>query len=894
MHGRGRPAVVDARWGSSVLLVAVLTSCTNEALAEADDEPTVEATPPPQARSAEADRGCDGTPLPVCDGPFAGATCDLPCMPAAPGDAPLQCGIDRYCHSDGSTYGLATRNAVLYPASPEDPDEVVQADLEAWIVEHPADLGLADGLTEDDLELERMNDFRSSAGPLTIFRFAQTYRRVPVLAPDGIVTLVYGPQGAISVTGAIIDGRTPYEHADARASAAKAIHSIRVHADAHLPQASAQALEVVHVTPVAMPMRQAIGWAGLVRRLQGPPLARVIVDPDPTFAGPALPLVSVRELAASGLANTQPIEVHSMDGTGDPTSPTYTDLDMLTTGAPLLGSTHGPALELQLATERVVALELAGDSVHDLAAHGARVLDPVGSFTSQSGADLGAQTAYHLTQSWYDYIDGRLSDPVTGTKRWDSANLLYSNGMYPGDVPPGTYSPRVLVFSNTSPADCPVSGVACVRGSGYQTGEPDALAFPELVHIPPGATKRETTGSMMLPGESTGPITLAHELGHVVDLFTGGGITADFAPDCDGCDYECVEDTTDEAPPLSESLAQLLAFVFLRQAFDGVDWQHCSIVDLVSRNGSNPWTPGPCIPPGEDISLFLRSDDCTKPSDAYCDRPEDVGVGRRCCFDDEDLTDCTLLVSSECPVGATGPSGGAGTGTARPVPTGLCDASPGYRTNSLYQAFWQMLNGQHCEPTPPFACMSVGWAPGVPPMDAATEALLYAMRVNALTYEQLVDAMATYVSCTYGAAAHDEFNAVACAHGLRDCAATAPMICETCGNGVREGSETCDGNDWLHASCDELPEHVGGTLTCDQSTCELDLAQCTMPGLDTTAGSMDEGASSTSTAATGVETDTTVGTTASDGCGCRAAGQRRWLLVLPLVVLGAIRRRRAS
>jgi hypothetical protein len=95
-----------------------------------------------------------------------------------------------------------------------------------------------------------------------------------------------------------------------------------------------------------------------------------------------------------------------------------------------------------------------------------------------------------------------------------------------------------------------------------------------------------------------------------------------------------------------------------------------------------------------------------------------------------------------------------------------------------------MLNGQRCEPTPPFACVSVEWAPSVAPLDAATDALLYALRMNALTYEQLVDAMATYVSCTYGPAAYDDFNAIACAHGIRGCDAPAPMICQTCGNGV--------------------------------------------------------------------------------------------------------------
>jgi hypothetical protein len=183
-------------------------------------------------------------------------------------------------------------------------------------------------------------------------------------------------------------------------------------------------------------------------------------------------------------------------------------------------------------------------------------------------------------------------------------------------------------------------------------------------------------------------------------------------------------------------------------------------------------------------------------------------------------------------------------------------------------------------------------------MEATTAALLYAMRINALTYDELFDGMATYVSCTYGAAAHDEFNAVLCNHGIRDCAEPAPMICENCGNRVREGSETCDGNDWLLIRCEDDPLYDGGVLTCDQNTCRLDHAQCTMPGLDTTAGTMSpEDPATSGSAETYAETenDAEAGGTESGGCGCLVpASNRGGLLVLSLSMLGAVRRRRVA
>jgi hypothetical protein len=805
------------------------------------------------------------------------------------------------CHSDGRVYGLSTRNALLYAASTGAVDSAIEADFEAWIAEHPAELGLSAGLSIDDIGLSRMPNFRSSAGPLTIFRFAQTYRGLPVLAPDGIVTLVYGPRGAIAVTGAVIDGRTPYDHHAVQASAEEAMRSLLVHASEQSGVPVGQ-LEIVHATPVAMPERQAIGWTGLARKKTGGAmLARVIVDADPG-AGPVLPLWSYRTLAVEGLEDTQPILAHGLATGSDLTALAYADHTTLTTGVPLLGSVDDVSQEIQLATGRVVVLDLHGMKEEELVSSATRVTSPSGEFLAEDATGLSAQTAYHLFQSWYDFVDQRLTDPVTGTKRWDSATALYSSGTYSNDTPPGTFAPRVLVFADSNAADCPASATACASQSGHPVTSPQGMTFPELVHVPPGASKQEATGTVRLLGEGVEPVTLAHEFGHMIDLFTGGGIIDDFAPGCDGpCAPECIAGTSDEAPPLTETVAQLLAFVFLHQSFEGVDWGHCSIVDLVSVNGDKPWTPGPCMPAGEDISLFQRPSECTKPS-AYCDQPEDPGFEPRCCFDDEDLSECTLVVPTQCPAGAVSSTGGVGTGTARATPTGLCAKQQGYATNSVFQAFWQLLNGQRCDPTPPFACVSATWPPGVDPATATTDAFLYALRVNALTYDELFAAMATYVSCTYGAAAYDEFNAVVCNHGIRDCDLDPPMECQHCGNGVREGNETCDGADWLVTRCEDMPQYTGGTLTCDMDFCMLDESQCSMPGLDTTAGTMTPGETTMTNESTtsidaesATETEPAAASDGSDGCDCRAgASGGAWLALSPLSLLGARRRRRPA
>jgi MYXO-CTERM domain-containing protein len=871
-------------------LIGFSTGCSVDSLKEMAPSGRVGDVPALMGATT-AVRPCGGAPMPACNGPLTGVSCTLPCLDSSGSDA-TACGVDAYCHSDGTVYGLSTRNAVLWHGSPADGDAEIQAAFEAWITGHEAELGLDDGLEPDDLALTRARDFRSSMGSLRLFRFTQAHRGFPVLAPDGIVTLVYGPQGAISITGAIIDGRTPYANEDVQVSEAEAVRAMLWHARRQ-PGIGVGELEVVHVNRVAVPAAQAIAWVGVVQRPGGAPLARVVVDADPVFTGPLPALWDYRDVAAPGLTNTQPVQVHTVDPAGAPAVLTYSNENTLTTGAPLLGSVDDVSLEIQLATEAVVVLDLQGQSGGRVDLFGRRVTSPTGDFLAAGGAELAAQVAYHLFQGWYDFVDGRLTDPAFGAKRWDSATEVSTNGVRTSDTPAGTFAPRVLAFVNTTSQDCPVQGVACATAVGYAPMSAQVIAFPELLHVPTGATQPEALGLMTLPGAGIHPVTFAHELGHIVDLFAGAGITLDLAPACVGpCVLECIEDTTDEAPPLSESIAQLLALAFLLQSFDGVTFDYCPIVDLVSRNGSKPWTPGSCIPSGEDISLLERPGACAKGPD-YCDKPQAPAIRRECCFDDEDLTDCTIHIPDGCEVGAAGPTGGTGTGTARPMPTGFCDPGPGYRTNSLFQAFWQLLEGQRCEPTPPFACVSVEWPPGVSPLEAATDALLYALRLNVLTYEQLLDAMATYVSCTYGPAAYDDFNAVACAHALRGCAEPAPMVCQTCGNGVREGTEGCDGTDWLLTRCDDLPLFDGGTLTCDQSTCVLDPSQCTMPGLDTTDGTMPLDGS-TSAPSTETETAPAGGGHAEDGCGCRtdAAGGGALAPTFLILLLGAMRRRR--
>jgi len=614
------------------------------------------------------------------------------------------------------------------------------------------------------------------------------------------------------------------------------------------------------------------------RHTAGHSLGRAIVDADRSAPGPLLPLLSYRRSQVSDLANTQAIQVRTANPASDPAMPFISVETTRFDGQPLLGSIDDISGEVQLATEAVVVLDMNGGPLANLHTVATRVLDPAGEFMATEGPGLSAQLAHHLLHGWYAEVDTHLTDPLSGTKRWDSAYPVYF--MPPGTpspTPPGTFAPRMLAFVNAVGADCKsASAVACASPNGYGIDSLEGLSFPEVVHSPMGASGPEVTGHILMPPPGTDMTTLTHEFGHLVDLFVGPGITADIAPECGGaCVSECIEDTSDEAIPLAETIPQLVGMVMWSLGFPVADFEYCGIIDAFSRNGSKPWDPGACLPPGEDTSEFSRPGACSKPS-AYCDKPMDPGFWLECCDPAIDAN-CIVVAPADCPT----------TGFQRQVPTGLCHSSPGYDTHSVMQAWWQLLNGRQCDPADPLDCQSVTWPLGLEPAEAMLPALLYSLRLDPLTYQQLFDGMASYIACTYGPSAYDQFNAVACAHGLRDCAEPIPVVCETCGNGVREGSEACDGMDWAMIGCADLPPFTDGTLLCDPETCQFDSSQCLEGGLDTTMGLED-----TTVGSDGASETSSAGSTDGGGCGCRSNEDSPMGRLGPLALLFGLGRRR--
>lgn len=864
-------------------VLVISSGCDQHALQPMLEDDLLSPTmPEPSPRIAPIELDCQGMALPACPGGFTGASCNIECVPGV-----TDCSLHYYCHADGRVFGLGTSGTYLFlHAGPSPTSEDVRTQLEAWVANHEVDLGLPDGLDPMDLRIEVSDPAVASPGLLDLYRFHQYYdadgQPALVVGDGSMITVESNALGVLAVKGTIIDPRVPYAHSVTQASETQAISSIQRHVALRLGVPTLD-VTVDHVGLVAVPGANIIGWQGTANINGQVSVATVIVEADPSAVG-LLPLVSYQAHSADGLANTQAIDVISEDLSTDIiTDPISEALaSTLFNGSDLLGSTLDGSMDVQLATERVVTLDLHGGTLGAVAgpADFDRFTDATGSFgASQPTLQFDAQRYHHLATEAYTLVD------YVTVGAWDSARPNYTESVpdpmdpmqnievpLSSDYPPGQFQPRIINTTNHAPLGGP-SGQA----SYALIGAPSPI--PELLQQPGAGLGSEVIAYIRLPPGSAPAQVYMHELGHAFDVFLAPGFASDFIPICDtACDTTCDEDTSDEALPLRETIAQLFS-LWQFQRIAGVPHDDCGVISDVMTGGGQGSTLAhhpSCMGALDEISMFIRPDDPACLDSDFCDKPSINEV------------------------------------QASNGPPYACDATEGYNVTSILQVWWNALHGQYCEPVFPFTCstiLDVAWPPGCDAPGSTTAcatsdevvglALIYATRTNPLSYEDFLDSMATFVACNYGANAYAEFNQALCDHQLRDCDEPVPTSCQTCGNGLREGSEQCDGLDLSIPELGVVPtceDHgfSGGTLLCDMS-CNYDFSQCTNDGFDSTAtgsGTTDGPTSSgSSTTSAGTGTSSTAGSSGGGGCGCRAdggPGAPPWLL---LALLGLGRRR---
>ncbi|MCX4247863.1 MYXO-CTERM sorting domain-containing protein [Paraliomyxa miuraensis] len=763
-------------------------------------------------------------------------------------------------------------------------DEVL-AGLEAWISGHEGDLGLPDGLSPELLSIEVLEESRARHGKLELFRFYQYYQanggRALVVGDGSTITVEVGPLGAVSVKGTILDPRQPFEHEHDPAGEEVARQAIAHHV-ADRTGAPASTVKVEDLGLVAVPGPNAIGWQGVAYLGGQVPVATVIVAAAPRTPAAELPLLAFERNSANGVSNTVGVQVVTEDLGSDITTAPISEavVSSLLDSSSLLGSIEDLSGWPQLASETVVALDLQGNSLEEVQDEidFSRYIDASGDFdVSQPGAAFDAQRHYHISQEAYALVDHLAAGS------WDSAISLFDDFVpdpadpsneigvpKTSDYGPGQFRPRIIDANGHAP----LGGPTGQAGFGLVESMTPVL---EAYQSPGPGLQSEVVSFIRLPPGPMGTHVLMHELGHAFDVFLGPGFPRTHAPKCQAglCDSTCDEDTPDEALPLTETIAQMFT-LWQFQRIGGIPFEDCGIIDLVmtgAGQGSTLVQHEACMGDADQISLFLRDDDPACLDPFYCDKPSN---------------------------NETDPSQGG---------THLCDATAGYNVTSLLQAWWSLLHWQYCEPTFPFSCETlpaIAWplgcdAPGSSSTCATDDELavlpfLYALRTDPLTYEQLIDEMVTFVACNYGTEAYTWFNQVLCDHHLRSCGEPPPMICQSCGNGIREGVEQCDGLDMGGVSLGEIPTcegegFEGGVLMCDPMTCTYDFGQC-IAAASSSSSSSDGGLDPESSGGTSTswnETETSVGGVGDPGgCDCRTSGGdggwSAWLLGMMLLM----------
>lgn len=742
--------------------------------------------PPETSLQAAGRRDCSGLELEACESGWTGPACDLACRPGHP------CDFAQYCHSWGGTYGLSTFGTYLFALDPAWSSWLVTPRFLAFIVAHPASLGLAADISPLYLGLRPLVPFRSTDGGLTILKYQQSYRGFRVFGPDGVVRLIANRHGVIGVRGALVDHRLAYKFMDEQPSQATAEILIRQEVALRTGLAG-DSLWLSGVERVAVPRARAIGWHARVA--QGTRhIATIVLAADPLESAIPQVLHYSRD-SAGALKDELPVSVLAEDMDSEVLAPPVETASVasLRDASPLLGSFAGGGPIL--GDERVVAYDASG--VPDIEARD--VLPPVADGDGVFAAPLEtstfrAQTAYLAVQNMYEWTHRLMAG------RWES--LLGEAST----IPPELFMPRVLLYNHVDFDGCEDTA-ACVDRAAIKGPAP---VVPDEFEQPLQGPIFEELAVMTLETvDGPGVNVIAHEFGHVVDLFADAGFISTGIP-CQGelCGApSCELDTTDESAPLTETFAQLAALWYMRTLYGaGASSESCGVLKAISKGDDRRPHNAACRPGGEPFSVFLAGEDPECPQASLCDH---------------------VFTASAA--------------------TGICSDSAGYRVDSFFQAFWELLHAQACATSAPFNCDPLtALAEGVPG-DRVGGAMLYALRVNTATYHGFADDAATFVACNHGPVAYQQFNSVLCHHKIRACDAPVPVDCELCGNAIQEGGEACDGSDFAGATC-ESQGFAGGVLLCDKN-CLLDESACSVV-LPTTSGGDDVPTSSGDGAAT--------------------------------------------
>ena len=715
-----------------------------------------------------------------CPVGYTGPRCAFQCVDGA------DCEIESYHDRQGNVISMLGRNTSLFPVSQADDGETTLDEFKAWIAEHSNGFGFLSSIVSKNLEIETIPSMDLViAGGFNVHRYQQKYRGHPVIDSERIVTVSTTPGGALSFSGTLVNPAEEYDGLSGSMSLEQASSAMQGYAITLF----GEGMSVGNVQLVAMPKDRMMGFQGAVHR-NGIGIGTIIVSAVASLAGETT-LISAHSQVLEDIDNQQPIAARVEDGSSNPLAlPVESVIALqLLNGETLtaaedsgnfdlshpnvfLRDSRDPTPEITCEMScSAEACDACDANVCGLLPPKCTYYDDLPGFPRISSDDnqfLQSPGSFEFTAQdvYYKTLNLLTTTGLGLNGQWDS--LLRENS----DFAPGTFSPRVLVtLGQKSDGEC-IAGAACA--TALTIVPPIPAGNEDFLQVPFAGAAPEKIGIFQLqPDIQTDHIV--HEFGHIVDLFVSAGFMTQGVT-CtggDNCTAQCELGTSDEAPALAETIASMYGIWAYPSLFNNIDSTDCSVLPAMSLGGNTAPHNSICRPGG---NLYA-----------------------------------TMSFSS------------FGPGLEDGEPTGACGTSPGYRTDAIFQAWWELLSGEVCSEQAPYECES--FANSLPQTlednqthglgsrapHAAKDAFLYALRVNSQSYEMFFDNMASYYACNYGesSAAYEGFCNTMEHHGIISC--DAPPVCEICGNGELDPLEQCDDANGI--------ETDGCLSTCEVASC---------------------------------------------------------------------------
>jgi Ca2+-binding RTX toxin-like protein len=706
----------------------------------------------------------------ACGPGYTGDDCSIACPGGQPCDARI------YRNGDGTAAGVALAGRVLFA------DTDAQASLTAWkafAAAHEPLLGLGP-MSALDLKELTFRETRTWAG-LSLHRYQQRYRGLPIHGPGSDLTIVVAKnRGAISYMGTVVDPRLTYAGAEGALLCERWAGELMQAAWSKRFPRSAPALGPLQL--VAVPSRRTLAYRANIF-VSGVSAGAVLVSAAAADEGAVIGIFDGSQmfLAENSLQlRADNWALWPASATGDSQTSLFTEHRSAVSSVPILGNAVDPnacggAPECTLLGDGALYLYdrngLGVDS--NLTGEYLVPLSPDGLLDASPGT-----TPYQNQNTYHKLRSAMHVGEVLGQCRWDWEPLW---GM------DACTAPTIISITNvTAPTfggrfrGPETIGPLILSGGQLETDWTDRFFVPQT-----NAQGQAVPPSRLELNGGVGTTTAYHEFGHHMDWFAAhgiGGVVGDMmslytpGPGCPtpstGC---CRQNTSDEAAPLAETVADLWSLYFGRRLHTEVP--QAAPLFLLGNTSTHS-------PNSSNAQLFAT------------DRPR--------------------------PNQTSASSG--------------CSSQPGYKQRGLAQAFWELADGIDCGAASglPISCAPVTSAVDpegnpVAASDVMGQALRYALSKQPASggwYQLMFDDMGEYVECVFGTQVFSELQAVFAHHGMNVFGPVGRQCGQICGDGGQDHPEQCDGDDLGGATCATLgPPFSGGTLACNAG-CMFDTSGC--------------------------------------------------------------------